>query len=52
LFTGFTVTGATCRKAHAYFANEFAWSMAYNILNEVVTIHRSQEVLKMLSLYT
>jgi hypothetical protein len=24
LFTGFTVTGATCRKAHAYFANEFA----------------------------
>jgi hypothetical protein len=26
--------------------------MAGNILNEVVTLHRSQEVLKMLSIYT
>jgi hypothetical protein len=31
------------------FANESACLMADNIWNEVATIHRSQEVLKMLS---
>jgi hypothetical protein len=36
---------AACREAHMNFAHE----SADNIWNEVVTIHRSQEVLKMLS---
>jgi hypothetical protein len=42
---------ASC-KAHTNFASESACLMADNIRTEVVTIHRSQEVLKMLSLYT
>jgi hypothetical protein len=43
----FTVTGAL--PAHANFAVESACLMADNIRNEVVTIHRSQVVFKMLS---
>jgi hypothetical protein len=43
--------GAACREVHTNFADESACLMAYNVRNEVVTIHRSQEVLKM-SLYT
>jgi hypothetical protein len=38
-------------KAHNNFADESACLMADNIWNEVVTIHRSQEALKMLSFY-
>jgi hypothetical protein len=34
------------------FADESACLTANNVQNEVVTSHRSQEVLKMLSLYT
>jgi hypothetical protein len=34
---------------HINFAGESAYLMASNIWNETVTIHRSQEVLKMLS---
>jgi hypothetical protein len=37
---------------HTNFADESAFLTADNIWNEVVTMHRSQEVLKMLSLYT
>jgi hypothetical protein len=45
----FTVaSGAACCEAHTNFANESAFLVADNICNEVVTIHRSQEVLKML----
>jgi hypothetical protein len=44
--------GTACCEAHTNFANESACLMADDILNKVVTIHRSQEVLKMLSLYT
>jgi hypothetical protein len=40
---------AACREAHANFADESACLTADNVRNEVVTIHRSQEVLKMLS---
>jgi hypothetical protein len=40
---------ATCHKAHTNFANESACLTADNIQNEVVTIHRSQEMLKLLS---
>jgi hypothetical protein len=36
-------------EAHANFAYESACLMADNIQNKVVTIHRSQEMLKMLS---
>jgi hypothetical protein len=36
-------------KAHANFVNESACLMVDNIQNELVTIHRSQDVLKMLS---
>jgi hypothetical protein len=39
-------------EAHTNFADESACLTADNVRNEVVTIHRSQEVLKMLSLYT
>jgi hypothetical protein len=35
----------TCREAHANFADE----SVNDIWNEVVTFHKSQEVLKMLS---
>jgi hypothetical protein len=38
-------------KVHTNFANESACLMADNVQNEVVTINRSQEMLKMLSLY-
>jgi hypothetical protein len=38
--------------AHTNFADESACLKADNVRNEVVTIHRSQEMLKMLSLYT
>jgi hypothetical protein len=41
----------TSCKAQTNFASESACLMANNGQNEVVTIHRSQEVLKMLSLY-
>jgi hypothetical protein len=39
-------------EAHTNFADESACLTADNVRNEVVTIHRSQEVLKMLSFYT
>jgi hypothetical protein len=39
-------------EAHTNFADESACLMVDNVWNEVVTIHRSQEVLKMLSHYT
>jgi hypothetical protein len=35
-----------------HFADKLACMMPNNVWNEVVTIHSSQEVLKMLSLYT
>jgi hypothetical protein len=44
--------GAACREANTIFFDESARLTADNVQNEVVTIHRSQEVLKMLSLYT
>jgi hypothetical protein len=44
--------GAACHKMHMNFANESACLTGDNIQNEIVTIRRSQEVLKMLSLYT
>jgi hypothetical protein len=40
---------AACYKAHMNFTDESACLAANNVQNEVVTIHRSQEVLKMLS---
>jgi hypothetical protein len=40
---------AACREMHTNFADESACLTADNVRNEVVTIHRSQEVLKMLS---
>jgi hypothetical protein len=40
------------REVHMNFADESACLTADNVRNEVVTIHRSQVVLKMLSLYT
>jgi hypothetical protein len=43
---------APCCEAHTNFANESACLTADNVQNEVITIHRSQEVLKLLSLYT
>jgi hypothetical protein len=39
-------------KVNTDFATESASLMADNFLDEVVTVHRSQEVLKMLSHYT
>jgi hypothetical protein len=39
-------------ETHTNFADESACLAAGNVQNEVVTIYRSQEVLKMLSLYT
>jgi hypothetical protein len=38
-------------EVDTYFANESICLLADNVRNEVVTIHRSHEVLKMLSLY-
>jgi hypothetical protein len=43
--------GVACREAQTNFADESACLTADNVRNEVVIIHRSQEVLKMLSLY-
>jgi hypothetical protein len=40
---------AACCEAYTNFANESACLTADNVWNEVVTIHRSQEVLKVLS---
>jgi hypothetical protein len=39
---------AACREAHTNFADESACLTADNVRNEVVTIRRSQEVLKIL----
>jgi hypothetical protein len=47
---GFALHGDRCtagREAHANFADESACLMADNIRNAVVTIHRSQDVVKM-----
>jgi hypothetical protein len=38
-------------KAHTNFADESACLAMDNVRNEVVTIHKSQEELKMLALY-
>jgi hypothetical protein len=43
--------GAACCEAHTNFANESACLAADGLRNEVVTIQKSQEVLKMLALY-
>jgi hypothetical protein len=48
----FTATGAPPAVARTNFADESVCLLPDNVRNEVVTIHRSQEVLKMLSLYT
>jgi hypothetical protein len=40
---------AACRESHTNFADESAYLSAGDAWNEVVTIHRSQEVLKILS---
>jgi hypothetical protein len=44
--------GAASREEHTNFADESACLTTDNVRNEVVTIHRSQEMLKILSLYT
>jgi hypothetical protein len=44
--------GAACSEVHTTFADESACLTTDNVWNEVIKIHRSQEVLKMLSLYT
>jgi hypothetical protein len=41
-----------CHKAYINFVDESACLMANNVRKEVAAIHRSQEVLKILSLYT
>jgi hypothetical protein len=49
---GSALCGGRCsawHEAHANFADESACLTAYNVRNEVVTIHGSQELLKMLS---
>jgi hypothetical protein len=43
--------GVACREAQTNFADESACLTADTVRNEVVAIHRSQEVSKMLSLY-
>jgi hypothetical protein len=43
---------AAFREEHTNFADVSACLTADNVRNKVVTIHGSQEVLKMLSLYT
>jgi hypothetical protein len=43
------VSCAACCEAHTNFADESACLKADNVRNEVVTIHRSQVVLKILS---
>jgi hypothetical protein len=42
---------AACHEAHLNFVDESACLTANNVRNEVVTIHRSQKTVKMLSLY-
>jgi hypothetical protein len=42
---------ATCHKAYTNFVDESACLTANNVRNELAAIHKSQEVLKMLSLY-
>jgi hypothetical protein len=44
--------GAACREEHTDFADESACLTAGNIKHEIVIIHRSQGMLKTLSLYT
>jgi hypothetical protein len=44
--------GAAYWKPHTNVADQSACLTANNVLNEVAIIHTSQEVLKMLSLYT
>jgi hypothetical protein len=54
-FHGSSLHGNRCTadcEAHKNFADESACLTADNFPNEVVTFHRSQGVLKMLSLYT
>jgi hypothetical protein len=51
LALNFTATGAPLAATHTKFADESICLLADNIWNEVVTIHRPQMVLKMLSLY-
>jgi hypothetical protein len=41
--------GATCHKVHTNFADESACLTADKVRNEVVSIYRSQERLKVLS---
>jgi hypothetical protein len=43
---------AVCHEAHTNFADESAFLTDNNVRNEVVTIHTSQEALKILSLNT
>jgi hypothetical protein len=47
-----TIEVFTASKSGEDKADESACLMADNTRNEVITIHRSQEMLKMLSLYT
>jgi hypothetical protein len=42
---------AAFREAHTNFANESARLAVDNVRNKVVTIHRLQEMLQMLSIY-
>jgi hypothetical protein len=48
----YKVIGVLLAEGHTNSADESACLIVNNIQNKVVTIHRSQEVLKMLSLYT
>jgi hypothetical protein len=53
-FHGYALHGDRCtagRAARTNFADETAYLTADNFRNEIVTIHRSQKVFKMLSLY-
>jgi hypothetical protein len=53
-FHGSALHGDRCTagcEVHTNFADESGCLMADNVRNEVVVIYRSQEVLKMLSLY-
>jgi hypothetical protein len=44
--------GAVCCETHTNFADESACLTADYVRNDVVAIHRLQEVLKMLSIHT
>jgi hypothetical protein len=53
-FHGSTLHGDRCaafHNVHTNFADESACLKANNVRNEVVTIYRSHEILKILSLY-